>query len=261
MFGSKRRRFAPILRRRRGGQTCWLEETSPLAIAERLADGQIGVLDWGRPDHMIFVLVGRADRMDVVRRMNRIKGRPEDQVLALAGFADMAPVVADLSAAPPLHRAAQRSLCSREELVRRLFCFPVGVVLPALPTLPSPILDVSRPRDPTVLLAGESWTPEFGSFIDMYNAVVRELWASGILLAGTSANRRDEDTYSIHQQAKLWADLGESVDFAVMRREQPPRMCSSCFASSTILDLTKAEVVVRRHGSIHPERFRSILCE
>jgi len=111
------------------------------------------------------------------------------------------------------------------------------------------------------MLVGESWSLEFAGFRDFFNAVVRELWRRGMLLAGTSANRSEASTYSIHDQHALARNMESDVDFLVLRRKLPPISARSCFASSTIWDLTGSLPKLRREGSVHPHRFRSILGE
>src|SRR5260221_608530 len=86
------------------------EEANPKEIAHRIAKlGHIGLLEWGDPEHNIFVLVGNAHNPQVIKRMNKVKRRPEDQVLAIAGGADVIERVVDSDKLKALSKVAQKS--------------------------------------------------------------------------------------------------------------------------------------------------------
>lgn len=238
----------------------YVENSSSSEIAERIANKQVGILDWGDPHSMIYVMIGDSRDIKVTVRMNRIKGRPEDQALAVAGFAGIIPHIADLSKSQAWEIARQRRGLSHEDLLDRIYHHQVGLILPARDHLPDAISKVNARGIRTVMVAGQSHNNNF-NYLDLYNPTVQTLFYEyGIVAAGTSAHKGDNDSYTTYDQNRACEALGDKVDFIVLRKVVPrPRRLDSKIASCTAFDVAGDKVVLERLGSREIARFREYL--
>lgn len=231
------------------------EETDPEEIAYRIARKKhIGVLDWGDPENMIFVMVGDGRDSEVARKLNRIKGRPKSQVLAIAGFDDLVGKLGELDKA----KALQANNQSPQELVRKLFELPVGMIVPAKADIPDWITtnELGQKR---VMIAGQSHNPSM-EYKDLFNQVVRILANKyDTFCAGTSANRRDKEIFTIYQQEEAYEELKNEVDFFVMRRNLDAKLSKKRITSCTAIELDKEKAVLKRWGSKDVHHFKKHL--
>ena len=237
------------------------EETSPSIVAERIANGEIGALDWGDPDNMIFVIVGKAEKKypDVTQRMNSVKGRPDTQVLAIAGFPEIALSFAKVENSPFLNEREKITGKSKLEILEELFKHPVAVILEANDNAPDSVIGTAENGEKTIMIAGQTYNPASESYEDFYNLLAWDLASKyGLVMAGTSANLEHEPTYTIHDQERLYEALGTHLDFVVMRKNRPLKISDS-MVSCTVWDLTGKIPVLKRWGSENPESFRNIL--
>ena len=236
-----------------------LERTPPEIIAERLVMGDVGVLDWGAPEYMVFVLVGRADIPPVTSRMNRIKGRPLEQPLAVAGSSQLAFSMTDLDRSPALKHAVRMRQVPLRQVLDDLFAYPVGVILPAGPRAPKAVTGTADAGAPTIMVVGQRWDADSAGTLDLFNDVV-DIAATEfhVLLAGTSANRTGHGTFSVHQQDELIGELSDCVDFIVRRTSVPIIACGEV-QSATVWDMTGECPRLVRHGSVDPAEFEPLL--
>lgn len=236
------------------------EETDPEEIADRIANkGHIGLMDWGEPQDMIYVMMGNGRDGAVARRMNRIKGRPEDQVLAISGFDDLVEIVGNPSESKALIHAAQRldSHASPMDVIRELFRQPVGVVVPAKEGVP-PWISTVKNGETKVMIAGQSHNCKV-PYLDLYNQVVRTLAGKyNTFCAASSGNRSDLEVYTASQQVAAYADFRRDIDFFVMRRDVSDLYRDHQTTSCTAFDLGE-RASLKRWGSRDVRRFRAVL--
>ncbi len=233
----------------------YTEEADPNEIAYRIAcKKHIGVLDWGDPENMIFVMVGDGRNPEVAKRINRIKGRPENQVLAIAGFDGLVGRLGELDKAKALHINNQ----SPQELVKKLFELPVGMIVPAKVDTPDWVTtnELGQKR---IMIAGQSHNPLM-EYADLFNQVVHILANEyDTFCAGTSANRADKDIFTVYQQEEAYEELKNDVDFFVMRRNLDFKLGKKRITSCTAIELDKDKAVLRRWGSKDIHHFKKHL--
>lgn len=231
------------------------EEADPNEIAYRIAHKKhVGVLDWGDPENMIFVMVGDGRDPEVAKRINRIKGRPENQVLAVAGFDDLVEKLGELDKAKALHINNQ----SPKELVRKLFELPVGMIVPAKANTPDWVT-TSESGQKKVMIAGQSHNP-LVEYTDLFNQVVRILANEyDTFCAGTSANRADADIFTVYQQEEAYEELKNDVDFFIKRRNLDSKLNKKRITSCTAIELDKGQAVLKRWGSKDIHHFKKHL--
>ena len=225
-------------------QILYVEDTTPSEIAERIAlKKQVGVMDWGDPEHMILVLLGDGKDPEVVRRINKIKGRPEGKVMAVAGFDKLVHELGEFKS---------------PETISKLFQLPVGVLVPAKKHVPD-WLTSSKNGQRLVMIAGQSFNPKW-NYIDLFNPVMKIIADKfNSFCAATSANLSDELVYQVEEQELAYSVLGPKVDFFVFRKNRnflkKPRKVSS----STVFDLSGETPVLTRWGSKDIKWFKSRL--
>lgn len=235
----------------------YTEEADPNEIAYRIARKKhIGVLDWGDPENMIFVMVGNGRNPEAAKRINRIKGRPENQVLAVAGFDGLVEKLGELDKA----KALQTNDQSPQELVKKLFELPVGMIVPAKADTPDWIT-TNELGQKKVMIAGQSHNPLM-EYTDLFNQVVHILANEyDTFCAGTSANRADKDIFTVYQQEEAYEELKNDVDFFVMRRNLDSKLSKKHITSCTAIELDKEKAVLKRWGSKDIHHFKKHLKE
>lgn len=244
---------------RKAARIYYAEKADPGELAFRVAkNGEIGILDWGDPANMIFVLVGSAHDSEVGKRINAVKRRNDNRPLAIAGSARIVEEVGDLSKSKPLVRSCQSLGMSNIEILAELFRYPVGVMVPAKDHLPDHVtspIKIGR----KVMVVGQSYNPEL-PYVDFYNQFIDTLFDKyGVFCSASSANRHDEEVYSVYQQHLAHADLGEEIDFVVMRENPDARFARKQMTSSTVIDLTGDKPIATRWGSRHVNYFAQYL--
>lgn len=244
---------------RKAAKIYYAEKADPGELAFRVAkNGEIGILDWGDPANMIFVLVGSAHDSEVGKRMNAVKRRDDKRTLAIAGSARIVEEVGDLSKSKPLVRSCQRLGLTGTEILAELFRYPVGVMVPAKDHLPDHVTSPVK-TGRKVMVAGQSYNPEL-PYVDFYNQFIDTLFDKyGVFCGASSANRHDEEVYSVYQQHLAHADLGGEIDFVVMRENPDGRFVRKQMTSSTVFDLTGDRPVATRWGSRHVDYFSQFL--
>jgi tRNA A37 threonylcarbamoyladenosine synthetase subunit TsaC/SUA5/YrdC len=228
-------------------------------VARVIEDGGIAAVAWGHPRRATYALLTRADDHEATLRLNRLKGRPAGQVLAVVGATAVARRVADLSEDGALGQlAAARGHCA-ETFAGDLFGIgPVALLLEAAAGAPPAIVKVDEAGRARVLVVGQSPEVEPDNF---YDRLVDHLAAKrGILVAGSSGNRSGERTYSTWDHQAAAADFASDVDVFVHPQQPiPTRRWWDAPVSCSGFDLTGAEPVLIRHGSLHPAVFRRTL--
>lgn len=249
MKSSKKKKVADIY---------FAEEVDSSEIARRVAyQKHIGILDWGDPENMIFVMVGNGNDPEVVKRMNRIKGRPENQVIAVAGFDKLVDKLGDLSQAKALHKNKN---ISPQEIINKLFELPVGLIVPAKENVPDWMVH-KKGNLRTIMIAGQSFNKSM-NYVDLFNEVVRILADEyNTFCAGTSANRSDQDVFTIYQQEKAYEELKTDVDFFVMRKNIDNRYKRKKITSCTALDLIEERPLLKRWGNKDVGHFKKHLID
>lgn len=222
----------------------YAEEADPEELADHVARRKdIGILDWGDPENMIFVMVGDGRDPEVAKRMNQIKGRPENQVLAIAGFDGLLVQLGNLK---------------RARTLTHTFELPVGLIVPAKEDLPDWVT-FAKAGLRKVMIAGQSHNASM-DYIDLFNPFVQKLAIKyRTFCAGTSANLRDRDVYGVYQQVKAYDEFKDGVDFFVMRRDLDPRYRTKHMTSCTAFDLEEERAIVKRWGSQDVGRFKKYL--
>ena len=228
-------------------------------VARVLEDGGIAAIAWGHPRRATYALLARADDHDATSRLNRLKGRPPEQVLAVAGATEVATQVADISPNGALGRlAAARGVSAHGWLERMYATGPVALMLEARDTIPSAIIKVDESGRARVLVVGQS--PAVDS-VNFYDQLVNQMATQrGVLLAGTSGNRSGLRTYTARDHESADADFGADVDVFVRPQSPlPSRRPWDAPVSCSGFDLTGTHALLIRHGSLHPDVFRSAL--
>lgn len=232
----------------RKAEILYAEDTKPDEIADRVLHGQIGLMDWGDPKNMIFVMIGNAGIPDVLNRMNRIKGRPQNQVLAVSGSAELVMKLGNVSASQAIQRVCKSEDVSAGKLVARLFEYPIGLVVEANPDLPNGITKINGRGQNTVMIAGQSYNPKYG-YYDLYNPSVRAMDKKGIIPCASSGNRENEQVYTVYQQEKAYKDFRGEIDFFIKRSNLDPDYRNRRITSCTAIDLSGGEPIAKRWGS------------
>lgn len=239
---------------RKPAEIFFAEEVDPSKIAERISANQVGVIDWGDPENMIFAIVGNAYSPEAIRKMNQAKGRAETQALAIAGSPTVAEQLANLDASPALRKLVAANRSDYRNVITRAFTQPVGLILPARDSIPYGVSkDIGEDRR-SVMIVGQSYNFRH-NYRDIYNEVIKQLAAESVACAGTSANKKDELVYTVYQQERAYADLGRDVDFFVKRANPDQRYRFRRMTSCTAFDLTGKRVVLNRWGSKDVDKF------
>jgi tRNA A37 threonylcarbamoyladenosine synthetase subunit TsaC/SUA5/YrdC len=227
-------------------------------VARVLEGGGLAAIPWGDPRRAIYALLTRADDRDATLRLNELKGRPPEQVLAVVGATGVARQVADLGPSSTVDRIAADRRRSSAALLDGLYATgPVGLMLPAVDTVPPAIAEVDETGQARVLVVGQA-PHDPGNF---YDQLVDHLaMRRGVLLAGSSGNRSGERTHTTGDHEAAEADLAPDVDVFVRPPLPVPRRRRwDAPVSCTAFDLTTPEVTLIRHGSLHPDVFRPVL--
>jgi tRNA A37 threonylcarbamoyladenosine synthetase subunit TsaC/SUA5/YrdC len=227
-------------------------------VARVLEGGGLAAIAWGDPRRAIYALLARADDRDATLRLNQLKGRPPEQVLAVVGATGVAKQVADLGAGSAIDRLAAARGRSSVALLDGMFgTGPVGLMLEALDSVPPAIAEVDEHGQARVLVVGQ--TPDDPD--NFYDQLVDHLAIRrGVLLAGSSGNRSGERTYTTWDHEAAEADLAPDVDVFVRPRLPIPRRRRwDAPVSCTGFDLSAPEATLIRHGSLHPDVFRTVL--
>jgi tRNA A37 threonylcarbamoyladenosine synthetase subunit TsaC/SUA5/YrdC len=227
-------------------------------VARVLEAGGLAAIAWGDPRRAIYALLARADDRDATLRLNQLKGRPPEQVLAVVGATGVARQVADVRPGRALDRlAADRGRSSVALLDRMYATGPVGLMLEAVDTVPPAIAERDETGRARVLVVGQA--PDDPD--NFYDQLVDHLaMQRGVLLAGSSGNRSGDRTYTTWDHEAAEADLAPDVDVFVRPRLPIPRRRRwDAPVSCTAFDLTAPEATLIRHGSLHPDVFRTVL--
>jgi tRNA A37 threonylcarbamoyladenosine synthetase subunit TsaC/SUA5/YrdC len=234
-------------------------------IAALIAAGGLVIIPWGKEERRILCLIGCHDIPGNTVLMNRIKGRPDDQPVAIGCLPETTDFVADVTSSIPLKKVAIRLFNKNEdevtegdflEVLNRIYSRSIGLVLKAKDDLPHAVTrKVGDLR--TVLIAGER---DYREPHDIYNQTLLELATRfGKVIAGTSANPSDNDTYSVYDQEIAFSNFGDKVDGFVKYPQTPTKSKKKMFlTSSTIIDLTGDRPMVIRWGNLHPKRFKDL---
>lgn len=234
-------------------------------IASLIAAGGLVIIPWGKEKKKIYCLVGCYDDFQATKLMNEVKGRAANQTLAVGCLPQSICFLTQIEKSRPLINAAcgmfkkNPSEVKREDLENVLdFCYdrPVGLVLEAKDNIPEIVANKTF-RGRTILITGEN---DYTNPQDIYNYTLWELSTRyGKVIAGTSANPSTKQVYSIFDQEQAYYELGYKVDGFVKFDRIPKKPRHGLFlTSSTIIDLTEDNPVVKRWGSLHPLRFKNI---
>lgn len=234
-------------------------------IAALIAAGGLVIIPWGKEERRIFCLVGCFDKPEVTFRMNEVKGRNPDQPLAVGCLPETTDFVADVKNCRPLIKATMKFFNKKEsevkeqnllEVLNRCYQRSIGLIFKAIKDTPKAVT-MTRDGLVTVLIAGER---DYTLPHDVYNQTLLELAARyGKVVAGTSANPSDVNTYSIFDQEVAYRKFKYKVDGFVKFKKTPKRPKRKLFlTSSTVIDLTGDRAVATRWGNLHPRRFKDI---
>lgn len=226
-------------------------------VAALMVVGGIVGIPFGPAEKRIFILATVFDDQKALHRLNDIKGRPKSQTTAIGCLPEHTEYFAELDSNLPLVTAAK--LLGEQKIasiIEQCYQHPVGLMLKAKSHLPDNITGFIE-GGRTVLTVGAVDPDEKGG---MYNMVLRELAGGfGKALAGSSANLVGKRAYSAYDQDKAYESFKYKID-GFIKLELPKKRPSHHrhLTSSTIIDITSDIPIVKRWGSTHPKRFKSI---
>ncbi len=227
------------------------------AVAALMAAGGVVGIPFGPYEKTIFILAACYDNQEALERLNEIKGRPKNQVIAIGCLPESMDYFADLESCPALVKAAEILGQKRViDIVVHCYQHPLGLIIKAKGRVPKAV-SAQKGEIRTVLTVGALDPKDENNF---YNIVIWELEKGfGKSLAGTSANPSGMKSYSIYDQDKAYESFKNSID-GFVKLTVPSKRPSSHkhMTSSTIIDLTTDLPTVKRWGSTHPKRFKSI---
>ncbi|SRR5258708_6070615 len=235
-------------------------------IVDVIKKGGNVVLPWGAPQREAFVLVADATNLKAVQGLNKIKGRPLNQAVGITAPPEAISKLADLENTEAIKKYSQKLRLTPLEYITKLFeQGALALIVKANNKLQAPLIKIGEDGARTVMFATEMNYRDNPIIHQVYQKLLKE----GIVLGGTSANRKGEDTYAIHQQEEAIADLKDVVDlfvgylkpkFKFKRLKFMPKFLHPLhFSSSTYFDMTKYPPVLLREGSVHPWSFRNLL--
>jgi tRNA A37 threonylcarbamoyladenosine synthetase subunit TsaC/SUA5/YrdC len=237
-------------------------------VADRIAAGGLAVIPWGAPQREIFVMVADCCNTAAIEKINQIKGRQPTQSLGVTTAPEVMDQLGDLQATPGLMRsmAATRFRRPLDYLVALFERGALAIVVRAREGLPQYLTSVGADGRPTILFVTELNYEDYPVLIETHWSVASRY---GMVLAGTSANRSGQETYTVVEQQLALADLRPDVDAFLCYEEPVARIAARPFwkrvlsplhlCSATMLDFTGTEPLCRRHGSLHPAYFGDLL--